>query len=143
VAEMVCPVERAYLTGLEELRQICNSISNGGIEYRLAGHDEREVEIYFNDSPADDLNALLFAFPILPHVWPYGLAGVFRGRVDGCRMVCLHVWVGRPTKGGIYADGSRLSKDGIADWERFWPRLEASLAGSSESPQPPGIKSQS
>ena len=139
---MACPVETAYLTGLEELRHICKDISDSGVEYRVARCDEKEVVIYFNDNAAHDLNALLFAFPILPHIWPHGLPQLFRGKEEECRMVCLHVWVGRCTKNGIYADGNQLSRDGITDWERFWPRLKAALNGLSEHLQS-AIKSQS
>jgi hypothetical protein len=89
------PVERTYLTGVEELREICKNMSSADHEYRIVRCDEEEVALSFNDSPTDDLNALCFAFPILPYIWPYGLPGLCRLNTEACRMI----W-----------------KDGIEDW---------------------------
>ena len=126
-------VERAYLTSVEELCEICKDLSHGDHEYRIVRCDEKEVTISYNDSPMGDLNALCFTFPILPYIWPYGLPGLFYPNEDACRMVCLHVIVGRRSRDGVYPEGGELWKDGVADWERFWPRLEAALIRRLES----------
>jgi len=95
--------------------------------------DEKEVTISYNDNQTGDVRALWFTFPILPYIWPYGLPGLLGRNEKACRMVCLHVIVGRRTSDGVYPEGGQLWKDGVADWERFWPRLEAALIRAGES----------
>jgi hypothetical protein len=131
-------VERAYLTSLEELREICKDLSAGNHEYRIVRCSEKEVTISFSDDPTD-LNVLCFAFPILPYIWPYGLPCLVRCNEESCRMVCLHVLVGRRTRGGSYPEGGERWKDGITDWERFWPRLEAALTRRLVSESRPSV----
>lgn len=127
-------VERAYLTSIEELREICQELSWAGDKYRIARFDNKEVTISYNETENERLGVLSFTFPILPYIWPYGLPGLPRRGEEPCGMVCLHVLVGRRTMNGSRADAAGEPwKDGVADWERFWPHLEAALITRSAS----------
>ncbi len=126
-------VERAYLTGIEELRDICKHLSSGNQQYRIVRSDEKEVTILYNDHLSNGPTSLSFSFPILSYTWPYGLPGPLHRNDEASRMVCLHVLVGRRTRQEAHPDGGEIWKDGIADWERFWPCLEAALNSRSKS----------
>ena len=64
MAGMDGPVDRAYLVSVEDLRDICEALTDGKREYRLTREDEKQVAISYNDGP-DDLNAVCFTFPII------------------------------------------------------------------------------
>jgi hypothetical protein len=126
-------VTRAYLTSVGELREICEDLSDGNHEYRIVRCDEKEVTISYTDGNTRELNTLCFAFPILPYIWPYGLPAHFRLIEETTRVVCLHVLVGRRVKSASHPQGEQVWKNGIADWERFWPHLETALLNRLES----------
>jgi len=131
MAGMDGPVERAYLVSVNDLRGICDALTNVKREYRLSCEGEQEVAIFYNDGP-DDLNAVGFAFPIIVNLnvnhasllrlfgeqWPFGEDGL---------MVCLHVYTGKQTRNGLYLEGDQLFWDSSEDWEKFWGPLEAAL----------------
>lgn len=136
MAEMAGPVDRAYLVSVEDLRDICDALSDGKREYKLTCEGDREVSISYNDPP-DDLNALSFTFPIVVNLnvkhasllrlfgeqWPFGEDGL---------MVCLHVYLQKQTRKGLYPEGDEIKWDSLEDWEKFWGPLEAALIKGME-----------
>ena len=71
MAGMDGPVDRAYLVSVEDLRDICDALTDGKLEYRLT-RDGKQVAISYNDGP-DDLNAVCFTFPIVVDIWTLGI----------------------------------------------------------------------
>jgi hypothetical protein len=132
MGEMDGPVERAYLVSVDDLRDICNALHDGKSEYKLTCDDEKTVAISYNEGP-DDLNAVCFTFPIIRNLnWPSRIFGEqFPFGEDGL-MVCLHVYMGRQIKRGLYLEGGELKWDAIEDWEKFWRPLEAALIKGME-----------
>ncbi|HLZ51312.1 MAG TPA: hypothetical protein VKP61_11190 [Candidatus Acidoferrum sp.] len=130
MARMDGPVERAYLVSVDGLRGICETLTDGKREYKLVCEDEGQVTIDYNDGP-DALNAISYAFPIVASLnikgrasrlfggqWPFGEDGL---------MVCLHVYLQKQTRKGLYPEGDKLYWDRLEDWEKFWGPLETAL----------------
>src|SRR5579864_5257454 len=90
---MGCPVERAYLVSVWDLREICSGLTGGKHEYKLTCDDEKTA-ISYNDEP-NDLNSICFTFPIVRNLnWPSRIFGKqFPFGEDGL-MVCLHAYTG-------------------------------------------------
>ncbi len=132
MGEMGCPVERAYLVSVEDLREICSGLNDGKCEYKLTCDDEKTVAISYNDGP-DDPNSICFTFPIVRNLnWPSRVFGKqFPFGEDGL-MVCLHIYTGKQIRMGLYLEEEELKWDGIEDWEKFWGPLEAALIKGME-----------
>ena len=122
MAGMDGPVDRAYLVSVEDLRDICDALTDGKLEYRLT-RDGKQVAISYNDGP-DDLNAVCFTFPIVVDIWTLGILA--RNEEAGL-MVCLHIYTGKQIRQGLYLEGDQLFWDSSEDWEKFWGPLEAAL----------------
>jgi len=136
MGEMGGPVDRAYLVSVDDLRDICDALNDGKREYELTCGDEKTVAITYNDGP-DDLNSICFTFPIVANLnfshgflvrlfgkqWPFGEDGL---------MVCLHIYTRKQIRRGLYLEDEELKWDGIEDWEKFWPPLEAALIKGME-----------
>jgi hypothetical protein len=118
-------VERAYIVSVEGLREICKTLTDGNREYNVTCHDEETVAISCQDAP-NDLNAISYTFPILRNLnfLPFGKQSPFGE--DGL-LVCLHIYMGKPIREGLYFEGDELSRDFVEDWEKFWRPLEAAL----------------
>ena len=133
---MVCPVEVAYLVSVEDLRDICDALTDGKCEYKVTCDDDTTAAISYNDGP-DNLNATSFNFPIVASLNAKGRASLLFGKQwpfgeDGL-IVCLHIYTGKQTKRGLYLEGDQLLWDTIEDWEKFWGPLEAALINGLES----------
>src|SRR5882672_4126167 len=111
-------VERAYMVSVEGLREICKTLTDGKIEYKVTCDDEETVAISYQDAP-DDLNAISYTFPILRNLnfLPFGKQLPFGE--DGL-LVCLHICMRKPIREGLYFEGDELSGDFVEDWEKFW-----------------------
>jgi hypothetical protein len=120
-------VERAYIVSVEGLREICKNLTDGNREYNVTCDDEETVAISYQDAP-DDLNTISYTFPILRNL--NLLPSVF-GKQSGFGedglIVCLHIYMRKPIRGGLYFEGDELSGDFVEDWEKFWRPLEAAL----------------
>src|ERR1700680_2836061 len=120
-------VERAYIVSVEGLRAICKTLTHGNREYNVTCDDEETVAISYQDAP-DDLNAISYTFPILRNL--NLLSSVFGKQLpfgeDGL-IVCLHIYMRKPIREGLYFEGDELSGDFVEDWEKFWRPLEAAL----------------
>jgi hypothetical protein len=120
-------VERAYIVSVEGLREICKTLTDGKLEYTVTCHDEETVAISYQDAP-DDLNAISYTFPIFRNLnWLASVVGKQFPFGDDGLLVCLHIYVRKPIKEGLYFEGDELSKDFVEDWEKFWRPLEAAL----------------
>ncbi len=142
MAGMDGPVDRAFLVSVEGLRDICDALNDEARVYRVTCDDEKTVAISYKDGP-DDLTALCFIFPIVVNFnvrhaallrlfgkqWPFGDDGL---------MVCLHVYLQKQTRKGLYPEGEKLLCDSFEDWEKFWGPLEAALVKGMESRSPQG-----
>ena len=42
-------------------------------------------------------------------------------------IVCLHIYMRKPIREGLYFEEDELSGDFVEDWEKFWRPLEAAL----------------
>jgi hypothetical protein len=129
------PVERAYLVSVDDLRGICETLTDGKREYKLVCEDEGQAVIDYNDGP-DDLNAISYAFPIVVNLNVKGRASLLFGKQwpfgeDGL-MVCLHIYTRNPIRRGLYPEGNQLFGDSLDDWEKFWGPLEAALVKGME-----------
>ena len=89
--------------------------------------DEKTVAISYQDAP-DDLNTISYSFSIFRNLnWPPSVVGKqFPFREDGL-LVCLHIYMRKPIREGLYFEGDELSGDFVEDWEKFWRPLEAAL----------------
>jgi hypothetical protein len=125
LGEMGDPVELAYLVSVDDLHDICDALNDGKCEYNLTCDDEKIVALAYNDGP-DDLNSICFTFPIVGNLnWPSRVFGKqFPFGEDGL-MVCLHSYAGKQIRRGLYLEDEMLKWNGIEDWEKFWPPLEA------------------
>jgi len=127
MAGMDGPVDRAYLVSVEDLRDICDALTDGKLEYRLT-RDGKQVAISYNDGP-DDLNAVCFTFPIVVDIWTLG---ILARNAEAGFMVCLHIYTGKQIRQGLYFEGDQLFWDSSEDWEKFWGPLEAALVKGTE-----------
>ena len=128
MAGMDGPVDRAFLVSVEDLREICNALTDGKREYKLTWEAEKEVTILYNNG-LDDLNAVCFTFPIIVDIWTLGILA--RNEEAGL-MACLHIYTGKQTRNGLYLEGNQLFWDSGEDWEKFWGPLEAALVKGLE-----------
>ena len=117
---------------VDDLRDICDALNDGKREYKLTCDDEKTVAIAYNDRP-DDLNSICFTFPIVRNLnWPSRIFGKqFPFGEDGL-MVCLHIYMRKQIREGLYCNGDELCADFVEDWERFWRPLEAALIKGME-----------
>ena len=118
-------VDRAYFVSVDDLRDICDALNDEKREYKLTYDVEKKtVAICYNDGP-DDLNAVCFTFPIIRKLC---LSQFLPVRLDeGALIVCLPFYTHKQIRKGLYLEDEGLKWDDIADWEKFWPPLEAAL----------------
>ncbi len=64
-----------------------------------------------------------FLLQLFGKQWPFGEYGL---------MVCLHIYMRKQIRRGIYLEDEELKWDVIEDWEKVWGPLEAALIKGME-----------
>jgi hypothetical protein len=114
-------IDKAYILGVEELRELCRSLSCYSIE--ISGTD---ITVTRHDN-GDGLNDICFKFPVVANFGPLDV--LFKKNPEFSPHVCLHVFTGHQIRDSLYLENDGgLRHDPVGDWERFWKPLEAVLA---------------
>ncbi len=113
-----------FTVDLEELDIVLGYISHDEHRWEAASDDsglwgeERCVIIrYSNPSGTGLPNEISFRFRCLCYDYPFGPIW----------LVCLHLSLAEPVRGGLYFDGEDLKSDFLEDWRRFWPPIRKAL----------------
>ena len=112
-------VDKAYLVGVEDLRELCRELKNYSLS--VSGGS---VTITRHDG-GNGLNDISFAFPIVADFW---ILRAIHNNPESGLQACLHAYTGHQIRQTLHLDeDGQVLHDSVGDWESFWEPLEALL----------------